>query len=312
MIKPMLAESGSPFDNDNFIFEIKWDGSRSLAVIKDGEVALYNRNGVKTNDRFPELMNLSKFIKAKDTILDGEVVVFREGVPSFQDLAKREHLQNSAEIKIRSAKYPVVFIVFDVIAYNGETLVDKTLMERKEILEKIVVESNILAISKYVVGKGKKFFAEVTGKGLEGIMAKKKDSKYFFNYRSPNWIKMKKIDTVEAVICGITKGTGDREDRFGAVVLGQYDEKGNLVYIGRAGSGFHNKELTKMHEMLKEKIVAKCPFPKNPNCDKPILAWVNPEFVCEVSFMEWSDDKKLRFPRWIRLRTDKKARECVV
>ena len=311
MIKPMLAEKSEPFDNDDFIFEIKWDGSRSLAVIKDKQVGLYNRNGIKTNSRFPELENLPKFVKAKDTILDGEVVVFRDGVPSFQDLAKREHLQNPIEIKTRSAKYPVVFIAFDVIAYNGEVLVDKPLMERKAILEKIVVESDILAISKYIEGKGKKFFAEVTGKGLEGIMAKKKDSKYYFGYRSTSWLKMKKIDTIEAVICGITKGTGDREDRFGAVVLGAYN-KGKLTYIGRAGSGFQNKELTKMYELLKTKIVKDCPFGKNPNCDKPIYAWVKPEVVAEISFMEWSDDKKLRFPRWIRIRTDKKAKECVI
>ena len=309
LIKPMLADKKEPFDDPDFMFEVKWDGVRALAYLDKG-LHIINRRDIDITYRYPELHNLAKFIKAKNVVLDGEIIVLRDGLPSFNDLQKRDHLQDEMEISIRKDIYPAIYVVFDVLSVDGESLISKPLIERKKIIQRIVKENDNLMISTYVMGKGKRLFEEVTKKGIEGVMAKRADGKYYPGGRGcGGWFKIKKIDTVECVICGYKEGTGERKDRFGSVILGMY-KKGELVEVGKAGSGFQAKELTRTFEIMQKLITNKCPFKIDPRIKG--VTWIEPKLVGEVSFMEWSDNKKLRFPRWITQREDKKPKECVM
>lgn len=312
-IKPMLADKCDPFDSDKYLFEIKWDGCRGLLYYKDGKITFINRSGRDITDRYPEFQDLGKqlnfgTLKKKEVILDGEIIVMRDGLPSFHDLQLRDHLQNPSKIAIRCKTHPAIYVSFDCLSIGGVSIMDRPLIERKRILHTVVKENENFLLSKYVEGNGKKLYKEVVSKGIEGIMAKKKDSVYSQS-RSGAWLKIKKISTIDCVIVGYTKGTGHRSDKFGAVLLGLYNAKGKLTYVGRAGSGFNDEELEEVGKMMDERL-SKCPI----DGDRPSKSatWVKPELVAEVSFMEWSDDMVLRFPRWKCLRTDKLAKDCLM
>ncbi len=310
-IKPMLAETGEPFDDEDWIFEIKFDGTRAIAFVDRNSVKLQNRRLLDITHRYPEL-TLNKDVKGR-VILDGEIVVLHNGKPDFERLQEREHAEGEAKIHLLSKEYPAVYIVFDVLEIDGKDVTNETLMERKRLLERTVKESERLLISEYVEARGKKFFREVQKLGLEGVMAKRKDSKYEIGKRSKNWLKIKNLKTIDCVVCGLTKGKGSRSEYFGSLVLGCY-RKGKLVYVGRVGTGFDRRKMEMFMRVFERLRTRECPFPSKPSFESGIeLAyWVRPEIVVEVEFLELTKDMKLRAPSLRRIRNDKEPGECVI
>jgi DNA ligase D-like protein (predicted ligase) len=295
----MLAYPAEPFDSDDYIFEIKFDGTRCVAHYSNGKVKLINRRNANITYRYPEI----KFkLNAKEAILDGEIVVFKEGKPSFPDLQEREHVEDENRTAILSKIIPATYVVFDIIYKDGKDLKSLPLIERKKILEETVIEGESIIISKYVEKQGKKFFEEAKKFGFEGIMAKKKDSKYEFK-RSKDWLKIKVKKTFDCIICGFTRGKGKREGVFGALVLGMY-ERGKIVYVGKVGTGWDEEKIKNLYSILSSNLGEKI-F----DIDEEVV-WVKPIYVCEVEGMELTKDKKIRAPSFKRLRFDKDPSEC--
>jgi DNA ligase D-like protein (predicted ligase) len=316
-IRPMLAKVAKPFDSSDFIFELKLDGTRTIAYIWKERVKLLNRRLVDFTSRYPEFWDLGKHMNARNCILDGEVVVFsKEGIPDFYALQTREHVSSPMRIRLLSQAIPATFVVFDILYLDGKDLTSKPLIERKRILEKVVKEGEHLLISKWVETHGVKFFEEVRKRGLEGIMAKRKDSPYLIGKRSDHWLKIKVLQTLDCVIIGFTKGSGWRGPYFGALVLGIYKE-GKLICIGKVGTGWSEDNLKRIKQKLEKLITQGCPVSKTmPNWKdyerKHSITWVRPRLVCEVQFMEFTKELELRAPSFKRLRKDKAPRECAL
>ena len=246
-------------------------------------------------------------------MLDGELVVFKEGKPDFYALAEREHVEEKMRIELLSKIMPATLIVFDILHKDGEDLINLPLIERKKILEKVVEENERIVISTYVIGKGKKFFEEVKKRGLEGVMAKKLDSTYQLGKRSKDWLKIKYLKTLDCIICGFTEGTGWREEYFGALLCGIYYQ-GKLRYIGRVGTGWNEEDLKQLTSLLKKLEIDKNPFDvfeEEPSIVEKVH-WVKPKLVAEIKFMNLSEDLKMRAPSFKRLRDDKKPGECIL
>jgi len=256
------------------------------------------------------MSELWKDVDAKRIILDGELVVLKQGKPDFYLLAEREHVEGM-RAEMLSQIHPATYIVFDVLHLDGKDLIDLPLLERKEILRDKVRESERMLLSVYVKERGKAFFQKVKKKGLEGIMAKKMDSVYEIGRRSRNWLKIKCLKTMDCVICGYTAGKGWREPYFGALLLGVY-ENGKLRYVGRVGTGWKEEDLKELKGMLERLKIRKNPFDIFE--EEPAIlektVFVKPRIVCEVKFLELTEDKKLRAPSFLRLREDKLPEEC--
>lgn len=289
-----------------------FDGTRTIAYVdKDKKsVRFLNRRGVWFEYRYPEMSELWKDVDAKRIILDGELVVLKQGKPDFYLLAEREHVEGM-RAEMLSQIHPATYIVFDVLHLDGKDLIDLPLLERKEILRDKVRESERMLLSVYVKERGKAFFQKVKKKGLEGIMAKKMDSVYEIGRRSRNWLKIKCLETMDCVICGYTAGKGWREPYFGALLLGVY-ENGKLRYVGRVGTGWKEEDLKELRGMLERLKIRKNPFDIFE--EEPAIlektVFVKPRIVCEVKFLELTEDKKLRAPSFLRLREDKLPEEC--
>ncbi len=310
-IKPMLAVKGEPFDSKEHLFEIKWDGTRCVSFIdvKNRKLRLQNRRLLDITYRYPEF-DFHKSL-SKSCILDGEIVVLKEGKPDFRLLQQREQVESRTKIELLSKRLPATYVVFDVLWVEGEWMIKKSLLERKKLLEDLVgdIGGNIL-ISEYVFEKGKLFFEKAVELGFEGIIGKRKNSIYIPGKRSDYWVKAKKSNTVDAAILGYMKGEGEREEFFGSLILGLYDGK-RFVYIGRVGTGFDVKFMEWFTDASKAYITENCPFSEVPVIKREVQ-WLKPHFVCEVEYLEVSNDGKLRAPVFKRMRFDKRPEECSV
>lgn len=297
-ISPMLASSSDPFDSPEWIYEIKWDGSRTIAFLSN-KTRLQDRRLVDITHQFPDLALLYKQIKAKEAILDGELVVLKNGKPSYKSIMSRKHQQNLVKINLLSKIMPVIFITWDILYLNGKSLVELPLIERKDILRKTVKENEIIKISDFIFEHGKMLFEETGKRGLEGIVAKKADSKYLIGKRSKLWLKSKHFIVINAVIIGY------RTDKT-ALILGLYDEENNLINIGSCESGLSQKELKAFYEVAKE-IKA----PDNYyNFKEKNVQWLKPLLTCKVRFMEWSENMKMRTSSFIQFEYNVKPEEC--
>ncbi len=298
-IQPMLATVvEEPFDHPDWVFEVKWDGYRAVAEIREREVSLYSRNGIPFNKKFyPIVESLRKF--GFDAVLDGEIVVVDDqGRPDFQML---QHYQDPGSGQL-------LYYVFDLLYFRGHDLTSLPLQRRKELLKKILPSVPKIRFSDHVWNEGVLFYNVAKEKGLEGIMAKHSQSVYETGRRSRQWLKVKTWLSQEGVIAGFTEPGGGRK-YFGALVLGLY-EGDELIYIGHVGGGFTEKQLKDIRERLGPLIQNKCPFNKVPETNAPVT-WVRPELVCEVSLSGWTEDAVMRHPVFLRLREDKTAREVV-
>ena len=298
-VKPMLATLiKEPFDHPDWLFEVKWDGYRAIAEIRDGEVSLYSRNGIPLHRKFsPVAEALEQFgFKA---VLDGEIVVVDEGgQPDFQMLQDYQ----------KTGSGHLCYYVFDLLHLEGHDLTNLPLIRRKELLKEILPSSPKIKFSDHVWKEGVLFFRAAKEKGLEGIVAKHSQSAYRPGKRSRQWLKVKARLMQEGVIAGFTEPRG-RRGHFGALVLGVF-EGDDLVYIGHTGGGFSAGTLGEIHEKLAPLIQKKCPFPTEPPTNTPVT-WVKPELVCEVLFHGWTNEGLMRHPVFLRLREDKAAREVV-
>jgi bifunctional non-homologous end joining protein LigD len=298
-IKPMLATLvKEPFDHQEWIFEVKWDGYRAVAEIRDGDVSLYSRNLISLTQKFfPVVESLRKF--RFEAILDGEIVVVDDrGHPDFQMLQNYQ----------KSGNGYLLYYVFDLLYYRGHDLTNLSLLRRKELLKKILPSSPKIKFCGHVWKEGILFFNVVKEKGLEGIIAKHSQSAYRIGRRSRQWLKVKAQLTQEGVIAGFTEPRGSRKV-FGALVLGVF-EGDELVYIGHSGGGFPTKDLKEIRDKLDPLIQKECPFKVKPKTNTSVT-WVKPELVCEVIFHGWTDEGLMRQPIFSRLREDKTAREVV-
>lgn len=299
-IAPMLAkESVEAFNDKEWLFEIKWDGYRAIAEIENGYVLLYSRNGLDFREAYPVVAEQLKLIEA-DAVLDGEIIVLDdEGQPNFQ------YLQHYSENQNR----PIQFQIFDLLKLNGKDNTGLTLLERKELLQSIIPENEVIKYSDHILEKGKPFFELTREKNLEGIMAKKIDSQYYPGKRTTNWLKIKHHKTQEAIITGYTEPAGARK-YFGALILGAYDD-GVLKYVGHTGTGFSNAYLKELYNQLQPLRQEKSPFAEKVKTNSPVI-WLRPELICEIKYSEITSDGRFRHPVFLHLRTDKKLKDVTM
>jgi len=298
-ISPMLATlTGEAFDDEEWMFEIKWDGYRSLAYCSGGKVSLVSRNKKEFTEKYEPVASALAALGI-NAVFDGEIVAVNEkGLADFQSL---QNWQNTP--------VQLQYFIFDILWKDGYDLTSLPLLERKMILRSLIPEDDaVIKFSDHVVGNGKAFFDAALKQGLEGIMAKKSSSVYTVGERTADWLKVKTALRQEVVIAGFTEPRNTRK-YFGSLLLGVYDE-GELVYVGHTGSGFNAASLQSIHEKLQSLIIDDCPFDNCPRGNMPVT-WVKPELVCEIKFTEWTKDHIARHPIFQGLRSDKKAKQVV-
>jgi bifunctional non-homologous end joining protein LigD len=313
----MLATSiENPFDGADWVFEIKWDGYRAVAFLENGKVRLVSRNQNELTSRYPELKDLAQSVKAKNAIIDGEVVALdKEGRPSFSLMQQRTGFRPGGRRGPSNAGVPVLYYAFDLLYLDGYDLRRLTLVERKKKLAAVLTPGDSVRFSDHYEREGKALFEIAREKGLEGILAKKRDSVYQ-ERRSSEWLKIKIRHRVECVIGGYTLPEGSRA-HFGSVVLGQYDQQGRLIHVGQAGSGFNQKSLGEIWKLLKERETKQKPFFGEVEALRKV-AWVKPELVAEIEYAEWThgpsggSGPKLRAPVFLGLRDDKSPQDCIL
>ncbi len=303
-----------PFDGDDWLFEIKWDGYRAVAFIENGKARLVSRNQNELTARYPELKDLPQFVKAKTAILDGEVVALDEqGRPSFSLMQQRTGFRPGGRRATPQAGVPVLYYAFDLLYLDGYDLRRLPLEERKKKLASVIVPGDSLRFSDHYEREGKALFELAREKGLEGILAKKRDCPYQ-ERRSSDWLKIKVRHELECVIGGYTEPEGSRA-HFGSIVLGLYDKQGRLIHVGQAGSGFNQKSLAEIWKLLKKRETKQKPFYGEVEALRKVY-WVKPELVAQIEYAEWTggtntgSGPKLRAPVFLGLRDDKDPKEC--
>lgn len=305
-VDPMLATLvDKPFDSDEWIYEVKWDGYRAVAFMNDGEVTMKSRNDKSFNDKFYPIYDELKQINL-NAVIDGEIVVVgSNGQANFGAL------QNWRS----EADGDLVFYVFDILWLDGKDLKAFTLVERREILKQILPKSQSILLSEAFETSGIEFLETAKKMDLEGIMAKRKDSEYHTKNRTKNWLKIKANKRQEVVIGGFTLNDDSRK-QFSSLLVGVYQGK-KLVYTGKVGTGFNTKDQKEMMEQFKPLITDKPPFDKEPDVNKPsrfrpdpphaTVTWLKPKLLCEVAFTELTTDGIMRHPSFQGMRSDKRA-----
>src|SRR6185437_6569668 len=314
-IHPMLATLvDKPFDNSQWLFEIKWDGYRSVAFLDGGKARLVSRNQNEMTSQYPELRDLPADVRARSAILDGEIVALDEsGRPSFSLMQQRTGISgNGRRIKASDRTVPIAYYVFDLLYLDGYDLTRVDLEKRKELLSGIITGNGLVRYSDHHLEEGIGLYEAAKKQGLEGIVAKRRNSCYE-QKRSREWLKMKITRRQECVIGGYTDPRGSRE-HFGSIILGLYD-KGRLLHVGQAGSGFTESTHEDMWRRLQKFKTDKTPFANKVESTRG-THWVKPELVAEIKFSEWTHETdgggvKMRAPVYQGLREDKSPRECV-
>lgn len=310
-MKPMLATLvDEPFDDEDWQYEVKWDGYRALAFLNKGEVQLLSRNNKSFNEKFYPIYELLKTFKI-DAVFDGEILVLNDkGVSNFGDL---QNWRSEADGEL-------VFYVFDIVWFDGKDLKDLPLYQRQEILAKVLPDDDDrVRLSKVFNANGIDFYKAAEKMGLEGIIAKKKESTYSANYRSKEWLKIKVHKRQEVVIAGYTKNA-DTTKPFSSLLLGVY-EGNQLQYVGKVGTGFSIKLQKEMMEQFEPLVTKESPFKEIPDVNKPSrfrpdppkakATWLKPKLVCEVAFAEVTSDGVFRHPSFEGMRIDKKAKDVI-
>lgn len=304
----MLAQTSAPFSRKGWLFELKYDGFRLLSALEGGEVAFHYRRGKNSTKTFPDLARAFARLPYRDLIIDGEVVVLDEAArPSFQRLQRRVQLLRPADIERAAAVLPATLYAFDLLAFEGYDLRELPLVDRKRLLRKVLPKVGPIRYSDHVEEHGEPLFRQVEKQKLEGLVAKDARSPYRAG-RSDSWRKIKVEHTGDFAVVGWTEPTGSRSG-FGALHLALWDQ-GELRYVGRAGSGFSEKQLDALSARLE--AAPRAAAPKGPIPTDRGHHWIEPAFVVEVSYRELTEDGLLRMPIFVRLRDDKPIAECVL
>ena len=294
-VKPMLASPGTQIFNDkNWIYELKYDGYRVLANIESGTAELYSRNGISLNEKF-KLIHDDLTTLDHSAILDGEIVVLDiHGLPQFNALQNYDP---------DVTKGILIYYVFDLLHLNDHDTIELPLLSRKELLKSLILDLPHVQYCDHVEAMGITVYDKAITMGLEGIIAKKADSKYETNVRSGAWLKFKKMENTETIICGYTLSK-TKSRKFASLILGMV-ENGELVYVGTCGSGFSEHQIFELYHKF-EVLETDIPnFEIRQHLKGREAVWLVPELVCEVKFSEWTPANVMRHPVFLRLREDK-------
>ncbi|HEY3321670.1 MAG TPA: non-homologous end-joining DNA ligase [Planctomycetota bacterium] len=317
-IVPMLAKAGVlPDSDDNYAYEIKWDGIRAITYIRGGMVVLQSRNLLDFTHQYPELQQLAKPMGRASAVLDGEIVAFNEeGVPSFERLQGRMGLTAEKVRQRRRTNAPITYMIFDLLYFDGQNLMELPYLERRRRLEALALNGPCWQTPGYHVGDGPAMLEASRKKRLEGVVAKRIDSHYEPGLRSGAWRKIKNVLRQEFVIGGWLPGEGSRLGQIGSLLVGYYDivptqrrVPQRLLFAGKVGTGFTDATLRSLAALLEPLKRAERPFADDPKYRQ--ARFVEPRLVCEVEFTEWTSDGKLRHPSYKGLRPDKNPLEVV-
>ncbi|MGI8847493.1 MAG: DNA ligase D [Candidatus Dormibacteria bacterium] len=306
---PMLATAvDRAFNRPGWLFELKYDGVRAMIGVDDGKVRVVGRRGRDETDRYPEVAVIPAHLTAMTAVLDAEIVVLdQNGRPDFEQLQSRINLSGLA-VAAAQEKHPATIVVFDILAMDGRNLMDTDLRIRKKTLHDIVIDGGPLLYADHVDGDGESLFAAVAAQGVEGIIAKRGESRYQPGRRTSDWLKVKAWQTQSCIIAGWTQGHG-RRGKLGALVLAIRDG-GDLVFAGCVGTGFDEAALTALLGDLQGRTENTCPLRVAPKLREPVT-WVTPDVVCEVRHAGWTRAGSLRHPSYQGLRPDVAAADCV-
>lgn len=310
-IRPMLAVAGVlPADDDNWSYEVKWDGVRALVTVEGGRLTVTSRNGNDVTASYPELAPLATHLGDRRLLLDGEVVAFNAGGRSdFGRLQARMHVGNPGAALLRST--PVQLLLFDLLHLDGTSLLSQTYDERREALKSLKLNSAHWSVPPAFAGDGQALLDATRAQGLEGIIAKRRDGKYLPGKRSESWRKVKHIRRTSAVIAGWKPGEGGRAGRIGSLLLGVQGEDG-LEYAGHVGTGFTAATLSMLGELLAPLRRDDSPFADPiPRMYSKDAVWVEPRLVAEIDYTEWTKDGRLRNPSYKGLRDDFDPKDVV-
>src|SRR4051812_9262303 len=309
-VTPMKAVlSTLPDSDEGWAYEIKWDGMRALTFVDDG-LSMRSTRRLELADRFPELTGLATHLAGHRVALDGEVVAFdADDRTDFARLQQRMHVADRAEAIRRSATVPVVYVAFDLLHLDGMDTMPLTYVERRRLLLELVEPGPSWIVPTHSVGAGHDLLAAAKQRRLEGLMAKRLESRYEPGRRSPAWRKVKVRSQQEFVVGGWTAGEGNRSGGLGALLLGYHptiddlgtaDPDSPLVYAGHVGTGFSGEELGRLEPQLERLATASSPFlPPLPRAVTRTARWVEPVLVAEVAFGEWTPDGRLRHPSYL-------------
>lgn len=306
-ISPKLASlARAPFSDEKWLFEPKLDGFRTMAFINNGRIWLQSRNEIDVTGHYKTLIDSLKQQAAAQLVLDGEIVALdAKGKLCFQCLQGYLKSMNHVSGKFEMPT-AIIYYVFDILYLDGYDLKGVLLTLRKELLKKVLKPTKELRLVEDFDTNGEKVYHAAVENGLEGVVAKQKDSIYEPGKRSKNWLKIKAVKSDEFIIGGFTEGTGNRSKTFGALVLGYYDKENNLQPAGNVGTGFDDAMLASLRKQLDSIVVKRSPFKTQPDGINGVT-WVKPEMVVEVKFAEWTQDNRLRAPVFLRVRDDKAA-----
>ena len=296
-ISPMLLhEVKEPFDDEDYIYELKLDGIRCVAYIEPKSVTLQNKRFKDLTHIYPELSDICKCVK-KRVILDGELVVLTDGKPDFYALQKRSLMSDKFKISLAAKKNPVQFVAYDILYHDGKDLTDQPLMQRKEKLSSVVTERYNLSVSRWIEMNGIAFFELAKKENLEGIVAKKKDGLYHIGKRTSDWIKIKVMQDEDLLVLGYQP---DDDGKVKDLILGYYDESGELKCRGKVYLGVSKAEQKIIADFAKKNTVKRPWFDKYKN-----VVWLKPQLVGTAHFMHETESGGMRQPVWKGLRDDK-------
>jgi bifunctional non-homologous end joining protein LigD len=315
LIRPMLATSGelpAPSDEPAWGYEMKWDGVRAVVYAEPDHVRVLTRNDREVGRTYPELLRASQVLGGVPAVLDGEVVALDSaGRPDFGLLQQRMHVIEPAQVRTLLERVPLAYLVFDLLHLDGRDLLDLPYDARRSLLEQLELEGEGFAVPPAFAGDATAALATSLERGLEGVVAKRRDSRYEPGRRSRQWVKVKHLRTQEVVIGGWRPGAGRREGTIGSLLLGVPDQAG-LTYAGHVGTGFTDAMLADLDAMLRPLRRSASPFAEDiPRLHSRDAVWVEPQIVGEVAFGEWTRDGRLRHPVWRGLRPDKSPADVV-
>ena len=305
-VAPMLATlTDERFSREGWLFEPKWDGERCLAFRSGGELNLFTRNRIRLNEKYPELTAAFHRQRTDSFIADGEIVTFKDGITSFTKLQERMQVEHPSADLLR--RVPVSLYLFDLLYLDRYDTRQVPLRFRKQVLRNAFDFQDSLRLTEHCETQGDAYFRKACRKGWEGVIAKNGDSVYV-SRRTRDWLKFKCSREQEFVVAGYTQPRGSRIG-FGALLLGYYQGR-KLVYAGKVGTGFDDDTLRRLRRMLGELVTPTCPFDGD-GLPRRGVHWVKPRLVAQVAFTEWTQAGKLRHPRFLGLREDKKPEDVV-
>jgi bifunctional non-homologous end joining protein LigD len=307
----MLATAGPIPEKDDgrFAVEMKWDGVRAVSYWDGGEFRLLSRNDNDVTAGYPELEALGTLLGSHSAILDGEIVAYVRGRPSFEALQARMHVRG-AKVKQLAVDVPVTLLLFDIMQLDGKATTGLPYTQRRSLLEALELTGDHVLTPPAFHDAPKTVLAASRTQGLEGVVAKAVDSIYLPGRRSPSWIKVKHEHTQEVIVGGWKPGEGGRAGRIGSLLLGINNDAGDLVYVGHVGTGFSDRALVELGTRLKPLQRKTSPFTGEvPRLHARDAVWVTPSLVGEVSYSEFTRDLRLRHPSWRGLRPDKSPAE---